>query len=334
MDDKKTLRSYEADYLVSEMQSEKRAEVARKLAGKLEAGPSQLEGELIWAVARQLAEDAVEMVRAALARSVCNCKFLPKDIGYTLAYDLESVAAPFLKMTEIFSENELIEIADAVSDTVRIAIAGRKNLTPKVAGRLAESGTADVARTLMENTTATIDDVGFATLAERFGSDQNLLERMAMRADLSPAVATDLIKRVSKTVRKELEKRYGMAPDFVNVLAQDAENNALLDLAEFNTASDALYYAADLHKKGELTPTFCLMAIRNGNLPFFEAAIAVRTGTSLENVGLIFREGSIQATSLLCTKAKLPTLLHREIADKVNREVDATGRALSSPPAP
>lgn len=327
MDDKKTLRSYEADYLVSEMQPEKRAEVARKLAGKLGAEPSQLERELTWAVARQLAEDVVEVVRASLARSVCNCKFLPKDIGYTLAYDLESVAVPFLKVTEIFSENELVEIAGAVSDSVRVAIASRKNLTPKITGRLAEAGNVDVAHTLVDNATATIDDVGFVTLAERFGSHQTLLERMAMRTDLSPAVVLDLVKRVSKTARHELENRYGMAPDFVNVLAQDAENNALLDLAEFNTASDALYYAADLHKKGELTPTFCLMAIRNGNLPFFEAAMSVRTGTTLENVAMILREGSIQATSLLCTKAKLPSLLHREIAEKVNHEVHTAGQA-------
>lgn len=326
MNDKKTLRSYEADYLVSEMQPEKRAEVARKLAGKLREESTQLERELTWAVARQLAEDAVEVVRSALARSICDCEFLPKDIGYTLAYDIESVAVPFLKVTEIFSENELVEIAGAVTDSVRIAIASRENLPPKVTNLLAEAGNLDVAHTMVDNPTAAIDEVGFATLTERFGRDQTLLERMALRTDLSPAIVTDLIIRVSNTARQELEKRYGMAPDFVNVLAQEAENNALLDLAEFNTASDALYYAADLHKKGELTPTFCLMAIRNGNLPFFEAAMAVRTGTSVENVELILREGSMQATSLLCTKAKLPSLLHREIAEKVNRQVQSTGQ--------
>ncbi|WP_282609902.1 DUF2336 domain-containing protein [Pelagibius sp. Alg239-R121] len=323
METKKTLRGYNADYLVSEMQPEKRAEVARKLGGKLDTGLSELERELTWAIARQLAEDAVEVVRESLARSVRGCKFLPKDIGYTLAYDLDSVAVPFLEVTEIFSENELCAIALAVSDSVRSAIAGREDLTSKVSGLLAELGDADVAHTLIENEPAEIDESGFAALTKRFCDDQTLFEKMATRTDLPPSIATELVKRVSDSAREQLETRYSMAPDFVNVLAQDAQSNALLKLAEFATAAEAMGYAKELYGKGELTHTFCLMAIRNGNLPFFEAAMAVRTGISVENVELILRDGGVEATGKLCTKAKIPNFLHREIAETVDREVQA-----------
>lgn len=323
METKKTLRGYNADYLVSEMPPGKRAEVAKKLGGKLDAELSELERDLIWAVARQLAEDAVEVVRASLAISVRNCKFLPKDIGFTLAYDLESIAVPFLEVTEIFSEDELCAIALAVSDTVRNAIASREDLTSKVSGLLAEIGDSEVAHTMIENKPAEIDEPGFATLTKRFSDDETLFERMAMRTDLPPAIATDLVKRVSDSARAHLEKQYQMAPDFVNVLAQDAQSNALLKLAEFATAAEAVAYAKELYAKGELTHTFCLMAIRNGNLPFFEAAMAVRTGISVENVELILRDGGVEATGKLCTKAKIPSFLHREIAETVDREVQA-----------
>lgn len=333
MDTKKTLRGYNADYLVNEMRPEKRAEVAKKLGSKLEVGLSKLEWELTWAVARQLAEDAVAMVRESLAHSVRNCQFLPKDIGYTLAYDLESVAVPFLEATEIFSEDELCEIARAVSDSVRIAIAGREDLTSKVSGVLAEVGNADVAHKLIENQPAEIDEQGYTSLSERFSKDETLFERMAMRTDLPPAIATDLIKRVSDTARAHLEQRYSMAPDFVNVLAQDAQSNALLKIADFATAAEAVGYAKELYAKGELTHTFCLMAIRNGNLTFFEAAMAVRTGISVENVELILRDGGVEATGKLCTKAKIPSFLHREIAETVDREVQALFKA-STPVTP
>lgn len=327
MDEKKTLRSYQADYLLSDMQPEKRAEVACNLRSKLNAGANQLERELVWAVARQLAEDAVEVVRAALARSVRDCMFLPKDIGYTLAHDLKSISVPFLEVTEIFSEDELAEIAEKVTDPVRIAIAGRQDLPLRVSNRLAQVGNRKVAHTLIENDTAVIDDRGFTVLTERFGDTPSLMERMAMRSDLSSEIAMELIKRVSQTAREHLETRYGMSADYVNVLAQEAESHALLDLTAFKTASEAMDYAMDLNKKGELTHSFCLMAIRNGNLPFFEAAIAVRTGTSVENVELILREGNVQATSLLCAKARLPSMLHREIAERISDVVEAGSRA-------
>ncbi|TQV78355.1 DUF2336 domain-containing protein [Denitrobaculum tricleocarpae] len=308
---------------MSELQPEKRAEVAQKLSNKLKTGMTPLECQLIWAIARQLAEDAVEAVRAALAESVGKCAFLPKDIGYTLAHDLESVAIPFLKVTEIFSEDELIEIAGDVSDAVRIAIAERQDLPLKVSNHLATVGSVEVAHALVQNETAALDDHGFTKITKRFESHQDLLELVAKRADLSPRIAMGLIKKVSKTAREQLETRYGMSPDFVNVLAQEAENHALLDLAEFKTAAEAMQYATDLNQKGELTHTFCLMAIRGGNLPFFEAAIAVRTGTSVQNVELILREGNTQATSLLCTKARLPSMLHREIVEKVRDVIEA-----------
>ncbi len=317
----KTLRNYDADYLISELSSEKRAEIARSLAEKLEAGLSEFERELTWAVARQLAEDAVEMVRLSLARSVCNCKFLPKDIGHSLAYDIDSVACPFLRATEIFSEEELREIAGAVSDSVRVAIADRDRLTARVTGLLAEIGNIDVAQKLLKNKRADIDEAGFALLSERFGVDDTLLETMAMRTDLPSAIAADLIKRVSRSAREQLEKNYEMAPDFVNVLAQDAQNNALLELAEFKSAAHAMNYAKTLNDKDELSHTFCLVALRNGNLRFFEAAISVLSGTSLQNVELILRDGGLEAIRRLCTKAGFPSLLHREIAEALSNRV-------------
>jgi uncharacterized protein (DUF2336 family) len=312
---KKTLRSYNADYLLSEMSAEKRAEVACKLESQLAWELTDLERELVWAVTRQLAEDAVQLVRQSLSHSVKNCKFLPQDIGLTLAYDIENIAAPFLEVTQIFSEQELCDIANAVSDSVRVAIAGRKDLTAKVSGLLAEIGNLDVAHTLIDNKPAQINESGFSTLSSRFSQDASLFEKMATRADLTPAIVTNLIMRVSDSARQQLESRYSMMPDFMNVLAQDSQTNTLLKLADSSSAADAVSYARELYEKGQLTHTFCLLAIRNGNLPFFEAAMAVRTGITVENVQRILRDGGFEATGKLCAKARIPSFMHAEIVE-------------------
>lgn len=321
-----TLRAYNADYLLSEMAPQKRAEVAARLGNKLDGDLTELERELSWAVARQLAEDAVEIVRCALAESVKSCPYLPKDIGFKLAYDIESVAAPFLAATEIFSDAELCEIARSVSQNLRAVMAGRNELSSEVCDLLSEIGDRAVAESLVTNATARIDDAAFRILQNRFDGDLPLFEKMATRGDLDPVLARELLQRASAAVEQKLNSDYDVAPDFTNLLIEESRSDVMLQLAKATNAKEAENLAREMFEKSELTPNLCLSAIRGGNLIFFEAAIAVRTGIPIQNVERIMHEGGPAGVAKICDKAKIPAFLHSEIAEAVEKILNGNSR--------
>ena len=90
---------------------ESRQQIASTLGPRLEEGLSGLDSRVAEELARQLAADAIERVRVALSKSLRHNRFLPRDIAYRLAHDIESVSSPFLEMTEVFSDEELCHIA-------------------------------------------------------------------------------------------------------------------------------------------------------------------------------------------------------------------------------
>ena len=280
-------------------------------------------------LARQLAYDAIEMVRQELSKAVRHCRLLPRDIALRIARDIDSVACPFLEVTEVFSEADWEQFVRTLSGNARVAIARRSNLSEGLAYSLAEIGNLCVAETLIANQDAPISNRSYTVLIKRFEDRAWLLEHMALRAALPAEIATRLVSRISEAAREKFSRTYDL-PELTDPLVEEAFDRALLRMIQDADEDERLEYAQSLNKTGELGPSLLLESLKLDLLDFFETAMAVRAGISVDNARRLTRLGGANAVSRLCEQAGFKAALHSNFCAAVQYAL----ARLESPPEP
>ena len=321
-----TLRE-QVEHLLSNKDATQRAILAQELAARLDSpNGSVSDRRAAEELARQLAEDAVQLVREELSKAVRHCQFLPHDIAVSIAHDVDAVACPFLQITEIFSEDDWRELVQTVSQAARMTIAGRPGVTEGVVESLVETGDICVAATLIRNARAPICDATYSTLLDRFEGYPWVLELMVARTSLPPEIAYRLVTRVSDAARERLAEAHGIE-DFTNLPVADARANALIRIIGKLRMDQLAGFASDLYRVDELGPAFLLQALNSGLVDFFEAAMAVHVHIPVENVRTLIRSGDEVALAQILDRAQVPDLLRQDITDALQRAlVDMTGK--------
>jgi|GEM_PF-3695767 len=300
----------------------KREEIAKGLGVRIDADLSDFDRDTAIELARQLAEDALVVVRRSLAESLKESHFLPKDIGLKIAYDVEDVAVPFLETTTVFSEAELCQIVKSARQFAKAAVARRKNLSARVADEITKYGDLAAVTDLVDNHSTKIDEESYRILLERFEGRQVLFDRVSLRPDLAMPIIAELVLRISEHARDALSKRYDISVDFLNPIIEESRVNALLEIIERSTFSNVEILVKGMTKRGDLTPPLLLAAVRKGYLMFFEHAMASLAGINVQNTRRLILEGGDKATLRLCECAKIPSSLHKDFLEAVTKSVE------------
>ena len=310
---------------------EQRALLAQGLAKRLEKEDAPLsDRRAAETLARELAGDAIEVVRRELSKAVRQNRFLPRDIAMKIARDVDSVACPFLEVTEVFGEADWQTLILNASMPGRVAISRRVHMSEPMVNTLAEVGDASVAEALLENHHAPIKRHGFTILIQRFPDSPSVLERMVARKWLPADVAVALVSKVSEAAREQLAQRYGIV-DFTDLTASEARGDALLKVIQNAPAEEMIGYAESLNRTGELGPSFLLKALRMDMLAFVEQALALRAELPVQSTRLLFRSGSRDAITRLCEKAGIPKALWSDFCSVTgNRRQPAENSKLAA----
>lgn len=285
--------------------------VAADVGARLESARAEHERRAAEELARVLAEDAIEAVRVALAVSVRQCRYLPRDVALRLAHDVEAVAAPFLEVTEVFSEADLQQLALTVLEGAQAAIARRRDLPESVSHTLAEIGAARTIESLLANPSAQLGDAALSAVIFRFEHGQPwVLEKLADRPALPARIAARLIGRVSEAASRKLAERYQL-PDYTEPLVAQARTAAVLKVAEAQPRRALAEMLQDMHKRGELSPFVVLRALRQGHYDFVEIGLALRAQILPDSARKLMSGGGFAARRL-CYKAGIPEALHKD----------------------
>ena len=121
----------------------RRAEAAGALARAYLYGG--LGDDMAWeaeAALLALLDDPSSLVRRALAEACAGCASAPRTLIVALAGDQAEIAAIVLARSPVLGDADLVDGVAIGCLTVRLAIAGRLNLSAAVAGALAEIGEA------------------------------------------------------------------------------------------------------------------------------------------------------------------------------------------------
>lgn len=238
-----------------------------------------------------LLEDPSPKVRLALAVGLADVGHAPRSILLALAADQLEVAARVIAMSPVLGDNDLIEIVASGRSSLQQLVAFRRPLSVGVAAALAEVGDADAIADMLDNPHVSIARISLRRIAERFGDNAELRDRLFDRPDLPCDVRQALVEQLGAALAGSMFVRAAIGGNRGRKITEDACMTATLRMAETVLQDEIPALVEHLRLSGKLTPAFLMHALCAGNVDFFAKAVVSLSGMSDGRVRGILIDG-------------------------------------------
>lgn len=296
--------------LVRGQTEDERAGAAHKICRRIDQGLEAEDRAAAEDILRMMAEDAAELVRRALAVTLRNSPNLPRDVALKLAADVDAVATPIITGSPVFTDDDLIQIAQATSSVKQVALARRDALSEVVTGALIEKGCEEAVKIVVANDNATLSERSLRAAIDRFAKAEAITTAIAYRKVLPISISERLVDVVTDQVRQHLVDHHRLSPETALQIALGTQERATLDLVDqAGRAADLKVFCAHLHKQERLTPSLILRALAHGHVGFFEWALAERTGVPHHRVWLMVHDAGPLGLRAIYERAEMPQRL-------------------------
>lgn len=252
-----------------------REEIARKVGKILSKKSNGSDKEAALELAQVLVEDVAVSVREALSQELRTCSFLPREMLFALANDIERVSMPFLIASEATDDAFLEEIILNCGDKAQEAVAGRNGLSEAVSFAISDVGCFRSVETLVENDTADVSERSCKRVVDRFPQDRSLMEKLASRADLPAEIVERIVFKVSKRYGEYMAEKFDLSTDYASYLVSLANRQVFSRTLEMAPHEEVANYLGQLHAVKGLSSDVMLTYLQNGNYRLFTAALAV-----------------------------------------------------------
>jgi uncharacterized protein (DUF2336 family) len=254
-------------------------------------------------------DNASPLVRRALAEALAEAPEAPRHVVLGLASDQSDIAAVVLARSPLLGDPDLVDCVAIGDDLVRIAVAGRPEVSAAVSGALAEIGGAEPVTALLGNPRATICEGSLARIVERLGSDGTVREALLARRDLPLAVRQCVAHALSRSLAAFVTECGWLSPERSERATREAREKATVDISGAARTNDLRRLVAHLRTSAQLTPALILRALLSRALPFAEAALAELSGLPLKRVSALMQDRRGSGFAALYRRAKLPDRL-------------------------
>lgn len=297
--------------LVKGRTDEERSVVAHKLCRRLEQGELSDDDRVrAQDILRIMAADAGELVRRALAVTLCDCPLMPRDVALRLAQDVESVALPVLNFSHAFTDEDLADIVRLGDPIRQLAVAKRPGLTETVTTVIADQACEAAVEAACSNDNAAFADNALQKAIDRFSKSEAVLQAVAFRHALPLAVTERLIDLVSENVREYMISHHALSPETALRIAIGARERASIDLVDqAGRTADVRRFSEHLRGAGRLSPSLLLRALAHGHMTFFEHGLAALAGVPHHRTWLMVHDAGPLGLKAIYERAGLPVRL-------------------------
>lgn len=303
-----SLTQADVQRLMADPSTEARSEAASKISGTYASnGLSDQERAIAEDILRVMAGDMEVRVREALSENLKAHSGLAHDIAVKLASDVESVALPVIRFSDVLSDDDLEHIIQTQGAQKQMAIAQREAVSERISEALVETGNEDVVETLVGNEGAAISNATFSRVLTEFHGSERINNRLVHREALPVEIAERLVSVVSENLRQELASRHELPESVISLLVvQTREQETLGLLGDDANTVDIQTLVTQLHSNDRLTPSIILRAVCLGDIEFFEVSLAIRSRLPLGAArSLIYDKGSLGLPAIV-ERANLP----------------------------
>ena len=302
------LSATDVQKLMADPSAETRVETSAKIADQFTAGElTESERKIAEDIFRVLLKDAEVRVREALSVHLKSSRDMPHDVAIALAKDVDSVALPMIKFSEVLTDEDLIEIVRGNSSARQIAVAQRPRVSETVADALIDTGNETAVSHLVSNEGADLTERALGRVINEYESSTQVSDSLNRRANLPAAISEQLVEAITHKLQDYLTEKQELPTDVASNLILQARERATMSLVQFGSTDKELdTLVSQLHRKRRLTPSLLLRALSVGDIGFFERAISTLAEVPLQNTRLLIHDQGKLGLESVYLKASLP----------------------------
>ena len=308
--DPKPIRLTQADVtrLLEDSSPQARARTTARIAADFDAAAlSDAERRIAEDIFRTLVKDTEVLVREALAAHLKSTLELPHDVALALARDVDSVALPVLKFSEVLTDDDLIDIVRDQGPAKQVAIAQRSGVSEAVSDALVDTGNETAVAHLVGNEGAALSEDALVRVIDEYDESTSVADSLTRRPNLPPAISERVVSALAERLQAYLVATHDVSLDVASTLILQARERATATLIDYGSSEAELENLIEqLDRKGRLTPSLLLRVLCVGDLNFFERAISKLTNLPLPNVRILIHDKGMLGLEPLYLRAGLP----------------------------
>ncbi len=305
------LSQEDVERLITDRSPQVRAETSAKIAAQFKSQTlSDSERKIAEEIFRQLVKDVEVRVREALSAHLKNSPDLPRDVALALAKDVDSVALPMLKFSEVLTDEDLIEIVSDQGEAKQVAIAQRPKVSSRVADALIDTGNENAVARLVANEGADLTKRALGRVMNEYESSIAVGDSLSRRPNMPASVSEQLIEVLTERLQDYLTSKHDISPDIAANLILQARERATMSLVDYGSTDMELENLIEqLHRKERLSASLLLRSLCMGDMSFFERGVARLAGLPLQNARILIHDQGQLGLESIYMKASLPKRL-------------------------
>lgn len=242
------------------------------------------EREQVMPTARRLAADPDMAVRRAFAEALSGFATLDADLFFTVVSDDDEISLPFLAASPALDSLRALAVLRAGGESRQAVIALRADLSDEVIDAITREMSLAVNALLLENAEARLGPVHYRTLYQRFGAEQEMLDRLLARPGLPPVIRIAQARRAATNLHALVTERSWFAGGRAAEMVAEAEERATLEILAAATPFDLPAAVAFLMDNDLLTPSLIVHAACHGAMHVVAECLAALSGLPLRRV--------------------------------------------------
>lgn len=242
------------------------------------------EREQVMPTARRLAADPDMAVRRAFAEALSAIATLDADLFFTVVSDDDEISLPFLAASPALDSLRALAVLRAGGESRQAVIALRADLSDEVIDAITSEMSLAVNALLLENAEARLGPAHYRTLYQRFGAEQEMLDRLLARPGLPPVIRIAQARRAATNLHALVTERSWFAAGRAAEMVAEAEERATLEILAAATPFDLPAAVAFLMDNDLLTPSLIVHAACHGAMHVVAECLAALSGLPLRRV--------------------------------------------------
>lgn len=280
-----------------------RQRVVQNVAQILQADLTEYERANIADILVSLVRQAEIDLRESLSERLCIMDDVPEDVILYLAHDIIDVAKPVLQYSKILTETDLLYIIQSKGREYWQAIAQRKLLETSVVDALVYRNDEGTALNLLLNESIELKETALEAFAELSKYSDMVAEPLLRRQELPQKIAMDLFWHVSSHLRARIVENFKIPQDKLDAALQDALEDftdTAVGIQEPKPSALMIDLAKQYHRLGRINDVMLVKTMRRGQVRFFVALMAERSGLNHGVIHEIMRQVGGQGMAVAC----------------------------------
>ena len=253
-----------------------------------------------------MAEDAVAIVRRALAVTLRNSPELPRDVAMKLAADIDNIAVPVLANSPVFTDTDLVEILRSKASAKILAIAKRPSVSGDLVRAIIRFGDSHAVAEVAANDGARIDQKTAEHMLALYHDNDLLKNAFISRRDLPLPIMEKLITLVSEEAALLIRDRHKLPLELSVDIASRARERATIAITQRGMSDqDGRLLMKRIHSEGRLTASLLIRVAGLGRMSLLKYGLANRSGLAANKVALLLHDSGPLGLKTVCREAGL-----------------------------